>query len=137
MEINDYLNLAIEKQGFNSDRELQRALDLKTNTSISFMRHGKGFPSDHTMMKLAELADEPVDVALLRLNLWRSKTPETRKHYAAITDRLAKQASIWLICIAIITLSAVNPVTNNAYAAQNIARTDLVSITPAINCATF
>ena len=101
----EYLDLAIKKQRLKSDRELSRALDLKSNNTITNMRSGKHLPSDDTMIKIAKLAGEPVDVALLRLNLWRSKTPETRQEYAALAARLTKQAGMIAIAIAAVAAS--------------------------------
>ena len=136
MQPADYLDLAIKKQGLKSDRELSRALELKSNNTMTNMRSGKHLPSDDTMIKIAELAGEPVDVALLRLNLWRSKTPETREHYAAIAERLAKQASSWLIYLGLGIMVLFSFGSNTAHAAGTITEQASISILAVINCAT-
>ena len=123
MDINEYLDLAKEKQGIKSDRELAAALGHKSNQSIVFMRRGVTNPSDDTMLKIAELAGLSPEAALLRLNIWRSKTPETRELYTTLAERLAKQASTWLICTVAVSVMAAAPGANNAYASENNTRT--------------
>ena len=124
MQLIDYIELAMQKQGFKSYRELSRALGHKSNQSLVFLRKGFQNPSDETMIRLAELAGLSKEAAILRLNIWRSKSPEARELYTALAERLAKQASTWLICTATVAIIAAAPAGSNAYAAENNTRTE-------------
>lgn len=115
MKPTDYLDLAIEKQGLKSDRELCRALELKSNTIATGIRRGVYLPSDDTMIKLAELAGEDPDIALLRLNVWRAKTDAARAHYRSIEQRIVKYASVlFLTLIIAVMLNSGNAQANNS-----------------------
>ena len=137
MEINEYLDLVKEKQGLKSDRELATALGHKSNQSIVFMRRGVTNPSDDTMLKIAELAGLSPEAALLRLNIWRSKSPETRELYTALAERLAKQASSWLIYLGLGIMVLFSLGSNTAHAAGTITEQASISILAVINCATI
>lgn len=69
--VDEYADLAKNAQGFRSDRELGRALGYKGNT-VSYWRQKKAWPSDDTMLQLAELAGIEPGEALIDLNIWRS-----------------------------------------------------------------
>ena len=122
-KLSHYLDLAKENQGLTTERELARALGHASNYSVQMMRKGVSFPSDETMLKLAKMAGENPKTALARLNEWRTKSPEAREHYAEIAERLAKQASTWLICTVTVAMMTIAQGTNYAYAAENNART--------------
>jgi transcriptional regulator with XRE-family HTH domain len=78
--LDHYLDAARSRQNLPSDRQLAIALGV-TPGNISIYRHGKSWPSDNTMYRLAELAGVPVEVALLDLNCWRTDCTEAAFWY--------------------------------------------------------
>jgi len=72
--IHDYIKAAIASQHLTSKRDLCRALGVSHNV-VSTWENGYAWPADETMRHLARLADGDPDEALLRLNMWRAKTP--------------------------------------------------------------
>lgn len=112
--IDDYLELAKEKQGLKSDRQLGRALEFKSQ-SISFWRHRKTIPSDENMVELAKLAGEDPETALLELAYWR--TCSRNEHAAAqVFLRMASRAAPALLAAMI----AWTPSQSEARQIQNI-----------------
>lgn len=69
--IDDYMDAAIEKQGFRSASALARALG-KTVAVASQWRTKRSWPSDQTMVDLADLAGIDRSEALLDLAAWRT-----------------------------------------------------------------
>lgn len=97
-DINNYIDAAIEKQGFKSDRELSIALGFKTS-GVSFWRTGRAFPNDDKMIQLAKMADlNPVD-ALMDLNTWRS--PRTVQAYYVKAKKALQNASLVALALAV------------------------------------
>jgi len=78
--INDYLKAAVASQHLSSERELCKSLGV-SHSAVSNWRTGRAWPADETMRHLARLADGDPDEALLRLNMWRAKTPATKSVY--------------------------------------------------------
>ena len=78
--IDDYIQAAMESQHLSSKRALCQALGVSHNV-VSTWENGIAWPSDEKMRILARLADGDIDEALLRLNMWRSKSPETASFY--------------------------------------------------------
>lgn len=66
-----YLYKAMNKQKFKNKRSLCEALDVSYNV-INMYKKGLTCPSDLTMAKLAELAEENMEKALAELNIWRA-----------------------------------------------------------------
>ena len=93
MTLFDYIDKAKENRGFSSDRQLAKALNISPNTTSQWRNRGV-FPTDDTMRIIAIMADEDPDLALLELNIWRSKRPETREAYENILTRLAKTGAL-------------------------------------------
>ena len=67
-----YLDLAREKRRFTSDLALDRALGLKPGATCSY-RIKRSWPSDETIIKIAEIAELDPKEALLDLNIWRAE----------------------------------------------------------------
>lgn len=65
--INEYLDLAKEKQELTSDRKLAEALD-SSHGMVSNYRLGRAFPSEEIMVKIAELAGLNPVIALIELH---------------------------------------------------------------------
>lgn len=92
MNLDDYIDIAIRRNGLKSDRDLDRALGFKGN-GVVFWRSKRSWPSDKAMMKLAVLAGVDPEAALLDLNLWRAKSPEVKAMYSAIAAKLKSTAA--------------------------------------------
>ena len=84
--IDYYIDLAKEKTGVKSDIKLGKLLGFKTS-AVSYWRTGRSWPSDTTMIKLADLAGIPKEQALLELAYWRSEG-ETQEVYKGLIKRL-------------------------------------------------
>lgn len=89
MTIDDYIDLAIAKQNFTSERELGRALGFKGNP-VNHWRTKRAWPADPTMVRLAHLAGVDPIWALIELNIWRSRTTAVRNEYAALRSLVEK-----------------------------------------------
>lgn len=69
--IDQYLDLAKERSGIQSDRGLARTLKVQPAT-VNHWRTKRSIPSDALMINLARLAKEDETLALIVLNSWRS-----------------------------------------------------------------
>lgn len=86
--IHDYLNGAKARNPeLKSDRRLALALDLGETASY-FWRRGRAWPSDESMIRIAELAGVDPEEALADLNVWRAKSLETRELYSRIAAKI-------------------------------------------------
>ena len=103
MNIDEYADLAKEKNGFKSDRQLSKNLGFSGN-SVSYWRRGMNFPSDDMMMKLAKLAGVDTTTALIDLNVWRTDG-ETQKAYQGLSRRMASFLSLALVACATLFIS--------------------------------
>ena len=79
-----------------SDPRLAVALGLK-QTAPFFWRHGRAFPSDDNMIKLADLAGVNPEEALADLNVWRAQSSETRELYSRIAAKIKSSMAQVLI----------------------------------------
>lgn len=86
-DLNAYLDSARAARGLSSDNQLAKALGL-SRQRLSSLRHGHWMPSDETMARVAELAGENVELALLRLNYWRTRNGAARATYRRMIERL-------------------------------------------------
>ena len=83
MTIDDYIDLAMSKQGFGSERELGRALGFKGNP-VNHWRAKRAWPADGTMVQLARMAGVDAVWALVELNIWRAPSSAVRDEYAEL-----------------------------------------------------
>lgn len=88
MDLNAYLDSARAARGIPSDNQLARALGV-TRGRVSHLRNGHWMPSDELMARIAELAGENVELALLRLNYWRTRNGAARATYRRMIERVA------------------------------------------------
>lgn len=93
MKFDDYVQEAMDRNGFTSDRQLSAALG-KSNSLISQVRTGRMFLDDATMMQLAQLAGRDPVLALLDLNTWRAKDPAVKTAYRKLSERLGTVAKM-------------------------------------------
>ncbi len=89
MTIDDYIDLALARQGFASERALGRALGFKGNP-VNHWRTRRAWPADGTMLRLAELAGVDPVWALVELNIWRAPPGSVRKGYEVLKGELER-----------------------------------------------
>ena len=96
--LHEYLERARVFSNFPSDRQLAINLGIKPPTLAQY-RIGKVFPSDHTMIRLADLAGVPREQAILDLAAMRADSPESKAVYEGLKKKLlvAALASVVLI----------------------------------------
>lgn len=82
--ISDYLDAARAKSGIPSDSQLAARLGV-AQTQVVKYRRAHGFPSDATMLRIADLAHIDGVTALLHLNILRTDKV-CRPLYAAALD---------------------------------------------------
>jgi hypothetical protein len=96
--IDIYCDEAIRINDLKSDAGLSRALNYKGNT-VSNFRTKRTWPSEETMVKLANLAGIPAEEALLELAVWRTHDTIAGEVYTRVLARIAHAA-----CLAFILL---------------------------------
>ncbi len=89
MTIDDYIDLAMSRKGFGSDRELGRALGFKGNP-VNHWRSKRAWPADQTMIRLAQMAGVDPVWALVELNIWRSPPGDARTGYETLRSMLER-----------------------------------------------
>ena len=95
MTIDELCDLAKERAGFRSDRELAKALGLNPS-SVNFYRSKKAWPSETVVISLAKFAELDPDACVIELNIWRSKGPEA-EIYQSILSRLKQTAAAFFL----------------------------------------
>lgn len=98
--LDDYIDLAKDRAGLTSDRDLGRRLGF-TGSPISFWRTGKAAPADDTMIRLAEVAGVDPVKALIDLKVWTAQGKAVGV-YREIAEKLGRIAA----GIALVTLAA-------------------------------
>ena len=91
--IDDYIDLALSRQRFASERELGRALGFKGNP-VNHWRTRRAWPADATMMRLARLAGVDPVWAVVELNVWRSPPGDVRQAYQALRTLLERSRGV-------------------------------------------
>ncbi|MBR8137220.1 helix-turn-helix domain-containing protein [Burkholderia cenocepacia] len=85
----NYLDLAKQKLGVQSDYALAKALGLRT-TAISNYRSGRNHFDDATAIKLAHaIGLQPAEL-LAAMQVERAKTEETRAAWADLLEKISK-----------------------------------------------
>ena len=69
--IDDYLDAAKQRQGVSSDTKLGKLIGVSSPV-MSGMRTRRNWPSDPTMVRIAELAGVDPAEALIDLSIWRN-----------------------------------------------------------------
>ena len=93
MKFYEYTQKTIARLKLNSQNDVARALNI-TTASMSNFNTGKAFPSESTMLKLAELAGVEKEKALIDLNMWRAKDDADR---LAVWQRISKMIGCFII----------------------------------------
>lgn len=92
MHLDEILDLAVKKQSLKSDRQLSQKLGYTGNPTTQW-RTKRTWPSDETMIKIANLAEINPEEALLWLNIWRSDGA-ARSIYEKIASRTIQGVAI-------------------------------------------
>ncbi|UTW53948.1 hypothetical protein [Kordiimonas sp. SCSIO 12610] len=109
-----YLDKAKSELGLTSDRQLSSELKV-TGILVGNWRRGMSLPTDENMVALAKLANEPVELALMHLNFWRSaRRNETTA--ASFYKKLVHMASVAALSLCFIF--GFIPAENAAHAAD-------------------
>lgn len=87
-----YIEKAKEEIGATSDRELSIHLGLAPN-AVHGWQEKNVIPSDTSLIKLAVLAKEPPQKAVLELNIWRNEGA-TRETYETLFQMLKKNLMV-------------------------------------------
>lgn len=116
--IDNYMDIAKEKNGLKSDNKLAHALGLK-NASVSNWRTKKAWPADDTMVKLAELAEISPEQGLLELSYWRSEG-KAKETYNKILTRLTASLAGLMIVFKSTAANAAIPLAQGAMIASAI-----------------
>lgn len=103
LTIDDYLDRAKHNHNLKSDRRLGDMIGVK-GSYISHFRTKRAWPSDAVMMKIAELAEEDEQEALLNLNIWRNSDTIAASIYTQIMDKLKSAA---LLAVGIVVLGGI------------------------------
>ncbi len=69
--ISDYIEAAKNRQGFVTDADLDYALGFKRGMICRF-RKETVYPTEQTMIKIADMADISIQQALLELSYWKA-----------------------------------------------------------------
>ncbi len=88
MNIDDYVDAALKAGDFPSERQLSIFLGFGPDAICTY-RTKRAWPSDDTMIRLAEIAGADPEQALLDLNLWRATSGRVKATYARIAAKLS------------------------------------------------
>lgn len=102
MTIDDYMDAAKKRADIPSDRQLAFRLGATAATSCQW-RTKRAWPGESIMRRLANLGGIDEELALLDLESWRTKDPETAKVFQRIRERLVKLKDAAAALIAIST----------------------------------
>lgn len=84
--IDDYIDAAKKRNDWKADGAIAKTLGTN-HSAVSQWRTRRTWPSDETMLRLADLAGIPRTIALLELNYWRTG-PDVQKTYRTILEEL-------------------------------------------------
>lgn len=100
MNIDELCDAVKRKHNLKSDRKLSLALGLSASV-VNMWRTKRSWPSDETIIQLAEMAGEdPLD-ALINLNVWRSNGKATAL-YTRIRNAMAGTAAALLLAFIVL-----------------------------------
>lgn len=120
--ITDYIQLALVRKPFSSQRQLAKAMELSHPGVMSTWITRGVLPTDENMLKLAEFAGIDEKEALTDLAIWRAEAQEDSK--AADTWRQI-QATVKKASAAVILLGALSvPLEGKANTAATLAHKD-------------
>ena len=88
MDVLTYLDRARAVAGLESDYALARALGV-TKQHVSDIRRGIALPGDELMLRVAELAGEDQELAVMRLLYWKARHGAAKATYRRIIERLS------------------------------------------------
>lgn len=104
LSIDDYIDAARRGAGLASDRQLCAHLNLSSATTSQW-RTRRSWPTDETMVRLADLAGLDPVTALIDLNRWRAAAVQATRA-AAIYERLAELVKAGAVALALLVIGA-------------------------------
>jgi len=110
--IDDYCDLARKRHAIESDGKLAIALGIN-RSAISQWRTKRTWPSDSTMIRLAELAGIDETEAILELGAWKNFDTPAYRPYETLLKIVQKTAAI----IALVIMSNIGFVNDKTLAA--------------------
>lgn len=103
LTIDDYMTRAKDRNGLSSDRQLSAALGISGPTT-NFWKSRRTWPSDEVMVRLARLAGEDEQIALLHLSSWRT-TGQTATMYLDLARKISAMAVTLFLLFSILPAS--------------------------------
>lgn len=129
MNIDGYIDAALKAGDFPSERQLSIFLGFGPDAICTY-RTKRCWPSDDTMIRLAEIAGADPERALLDLNLWRATSGRVKATYSRIREKLTSGSrSVAQVLVLIGSLLAIVP--------ANAAATAQPLVSPSIHYAIF
>lgn len=122
LTIDNYIDLARERSEIASDGKLCRALGVSRPT-VSSWRTKRNWPSDETMVQLADLAKIERETALLHLNAWRSEGVARTIYTGMLAKAIAVCFAFFLIATGqsqVVEAKGISPVERPAITAATI-----------------
>lgn len=108
-----YIDKARQNSGATSDRKLSELIGMAPNTAF-FWRSKKSFPSDDTMIRLAEIAQIDPQIALVELNAWRNHGTKAAPIYERMAAMLRGVVLTVVLALAFLMVTS----DNSAHASQ-------------------
>ena len=96
MDLSAYLDAARARAGITSDAQLARAIGIASPTLLSY-RRGFVMPSSEKMLRIADLAGVPPEVALVDRMEWQADGAASRDIVARIRASIAGIAACILL----------------------------------------
>ena len=97
--VDDYIDLAKKINGYTSDRELSRKMNVTAGT-VNAWRKKRTWPNDESMVSLSDLAHVNRKVALIELNIWRATGSAKAVYQSMLKEILEAVAAIILfVCL--------------------------------------
>lgn len=116
----EYIEKAKENSNLKNDKQVAQKINIGASALVGF-RNERSYPSQETVLKLANLAGVSPEQALIDFNLWKTKDkPNAQKVWL----KLAKM--IGCLCLAIILFtgeSKANTFSNTVISQSNMSDT--------------
>jgi hypothetical protein len=104
-----YMDTARARADIHSDNKLAARIGI-SGSGINQFRSKRAWPSDDTMIALAELAGVDPAQALMELNIWRAKSPKVAQTYEAMRAKLAAVAASLIVMIGLASPAHAAPI---------------------------
>jgi len=96
--IDDYIDLIKTRHDLPSDRAAAKLIGI-SSSSINHWRLRRTWPSDRSMIKVAELAGIDEQEAVADLHIWMAKTEDVRALWQKISASLSATAAMLFLVV--------------------------------------